>query len=220
MLLDFGFLTEEASRMHKIFNIWCHDKKKILNRNFFKIWRPRPRPEHQFARNSSRLKGRDCSTGVPNFNSISQAINGLWWFEKLRILYRESNTFSDCQFQEIRIYFILYLYVQRKARHRHKFQQPLQKVVNPPKTPKNRVKNFSRPSNFLYIIPTLQKTEKCSQKPQNWGKQTRDKYIYVIRSYLAKSGKISQKPQNWGKKTWGKYIYVISSYLAKSGKII
>ena len=27
-LLDFGFLTEKASWIHRIFIIWCHDKKK------------------------------------------------------------------------------------------------------------------------------------------------------------------------------------------------
>ena len=47
------------------------------------------------------------------------------------------------------MYISLYLYVYIKARHQQKFQQPLQKVVNSPKTPKNRVINFSRPSTFL-----------------------------------------------------------------------
>ena len=42
MLLDFGFLTEKASLMHRIFEIWCDDEKKLKNSNSSKILRPRP----------------------------------------------------------------------------------------------------------------------------------------------------------------------------------
>ena len=39
-------------------------------------------------------------------------------------------------------------------------------------------------------ISELSRYINISQKPQYWGKKTRDKYIYVIGSYFAKSGKM------------------------------
>ena len=42
MLLVFGFLTEQASWIHRIFKIWRHYKKKFKNSNSAKIWRSRP----------------------------------------------------------------------------------------------------------------------------------------------------------------------------------
>ena len=41
-LLDFGFLTEEASWIHRIFKIWCHDKKNNKNSKSSEIWRSPP----------------------------------------------------------------------------------------------------------------------------------------------------------------------------------
>ena len=41
-LLDFGFLTEKASWIYRIFIIWCRDKKKIKKSNSSKIGRSPP----------------------------------------------------------------------------------------------------------------------------------------------------------------------------------
>ena len=51
---------------------------------------------HQFAWKSSRLKGRNCITAVPNFKSISQAVFESQWCKKLKVEHIHTHTFG-CQ---------------------------------------------------------------------------------------------------------------------------
>ena len=59
--------------------------------NFQKIQNPiKFQIGHKFAWKSSRFKGRDCFTAVPNFNSISQAV-----YEHLKITFLDYSENSD-----------------------------------------------------------------------------------------------------------------------------
>ena len=47
---------------------------------------------HEFAFKSSRLKGRGCGAGAPNFNAIPEVAYELQWFEKFKVEHTRTQT--------------------------------------------------------------------------------------------------------------------------------
>ena len=97
----------QNSRLEYPFNNSKFVQVRQFRANFQKIQNPiKFQIGHQFVWKLLWLKGSDCLTGVPNFNSISWAVCDLYWFEKFKVKRARRHTHTHTSGRQLKITFL------------------------------------------------------------------------------------------------------------------